>query len=319
VPGVGSSGEKAGVATITEVEEQQIEHANASGRTPVVFIHGLWLLPSSWDRWAKVFDGAGYAPLTPAWPDDPNTVEEAKAHPEVFAHKTIGEVADHFCDVLGKLTTKPAVIGHSFGGLLTQIIAGRGFAAASVAIDPAPFRGMLPLPISALRSARPVLGNPANRNRAVPLTYEQFRYAFANAVSEDEAIELYNTFAVPASGVPLFQAALANLNPWTEAKVDTKNDGCGPLLIISGERDHTVPWAIANASFQQQQFNKGVTEIIEMPNRGHALTIDSGWRKSPIPPSASSSDSCSRRRARLSGQSRDLDPRGDHVNSKVRP
>jgi pimeloyl-ACP methyl ester carboxylesterase len=171
------------------------------------------------------------------------------------------------------------VIGHSFGGLLTQIIAGRGLAAASVAIDPAPFRGVLPLPISSLRSARPVLGNPANRSRAVPLTYEQFRYGFANAVSEDEAKQLYDEFAVPAPGAPLFQAATANLNPWTEAKVDTKNPERGPLLIISGEKDHTVPWAIANASYKRQKHNEGVTEIAEIQGRGHALTIDSGWRE----------------------------------------
>jgi non-heme chloroperoxidase len=150
---------------------------------------------------------------------------------------------------------------------------------ASVAVDPAPFRGVLPLPISALKSGFPVLGNPANRERAVPLTYDQFRYAFANAVSEAEAKDLYEQFAVPTPGKPLFQAAVANLNPWTEAKVDTKNPDRGPLLIISGEKDHTIPWAIANASFQQQQDNSGVTEITEMKGRGHALTIDSGWRE----------------------------------------
>jgi non-heme chloroperoxidase len=150
---------------------------------------------------------------------------------------------------------------------------------ATVAVDPAPFRGVLPLPLSALKSAWPVLGNPANRNRAVPLTFEQFRFGFANAVSEAEARELYDTFAVPASGAPLFQAATANLNPWTEAKVDTENPERGPLLIVSGEKDNTVPWAIANASFKQQQHNPGVTEIVEMKNRGHGLTIDSGWRE----------------------------------------
>ncbi|HTE62717.1 MAG TPA: alpha/beta hydrolase [Solirubrobacteraceae bacterium] len=268
-----------GEPKITGHEVEQIERANASGLVPVVFVHGLWLLPSSWDRWAAVFEEAGFAALTPGWPDDPETVEEANAHPEVFAHKTVGQVADHFDQIIRRLERKPAIVGHSFGGLLTQILAGRGLAAASVAIDPAPFRGVLPLPISALKSSRPVLGNPANRNRAVPLTYEQFRYAFANAVSEDEAKELYETFAVPASGAPLFQAATANLNPWTEAKVDTDNPDRGPLLIISGEKDHTVPWSIANASFKKQERNDGVTEIVEVPDRGHALTIDSGWRE----------------------------------------
>jgi pimeloyl-ACP methyl ester carboxylesterase len=176
------------------------------------------------------------------------------------------------------LDRKPAVVGHSFGGLMTQILAGRGLSAASVAIDPAPFRGVLPLPISSLRASSPVLSNPLNRGRAVPLTYEQFRYAFANAVSEDEAKQLYETFAVPAPGEPLFQAAAANINPWTEAKVDTKNPDRGPLLILDGELDNTVPWAIANASYNRQKRNEGVTEIQKIPGRGHSLTIDSGWR-----------------------------------------
>jgi non-heme chloroperoxidase len=265
--------------SVTASETEQVQRANESGLQPVVFIHGLWLLPSSWDRWAAVFEEAGYTAVTPGWPDDPDTVEQANAHPEVFARKSVGQVADHLADVIGKLDKKPAVIGHSFGGLLTQIVAGRGLAAASVAIDPAPFRGVLPLPISALKSASPVLTNPANRNRAVPLTYEQFRFGFANAVSEDEAKQLYDAYAVPASGAPLFQAATANLNPWTEAKVNSKNPERGPLLIVSGEKDNTVPWAIANASYKKQRRNEGVTEIVEMKNRGHALTIDSGWRE----------------------------------------
>jgi pimeloyl-ACP methyl ester carboxylesterase len=265
-------------ATLSEHETAQVERANAFGLTPVMFLHGLWLLPSSWDRWAEVFETAGYVALTPGWPDDPETVAEANEHPEVFAGKSIGEVADHFAAVAGALAVKPAVIGHSFGGLLAQILAGRGVAAVTVAVDPAPFRGVLPLPISALRSASPALTNPANRHRAVPLTYDQFRYSFANAVSEDEAQQLYETFAVPASGLPLFQAAAANFNPWTEAKVDTGNPDRGPLLLLSGEKDHTVPWAITNASYKQQQDNNAVTEITEMPGRGHALTIDHGWR-----------------------------------------
>ena len=267
------------MGTIPEHEAQQVQQANASGRTPVVFVHGLWLLPSSWDRWAKLFDEAGYAPLTPGWPDDPETVEEANAEPDVFARKTVGQVADHVADIIGRLNTKPAVIGHSFGGLLTQIVAGRGLSAVSVAIDPAPFRGVLPLPFSALKSSSPVLGNPANRNRAVPLTYDQFRFAFVNAVDEAEAKELYAEFAVPAAGAPLFQAATANLNPWTEAKVDTRNPDRGPLLIISGEKDNTVPWSIANASYKRQSRNEGVTEVVEIPGRGHSLTIDGGWRE----------------------------------------
>jgi pimeloyl-ACP methyl ester carboxylesterase len=260
-------------------ETEQIARANASGERPVVFVHGLWLLASSWERWAEVFEGAGYVSVLADWPDDPETVDEAREHPKVLADKSIGEIADHVAAVIGDLTRKPAVIGHSFGGLLTQIIAGRGLSAASVAVDPAPFRGVLPLPLSALKSGAPVLGNPLNRHRAVPLTYDQFRYAFANAVSPDEAKELHEQFAVPGSGAPIFQAAAANLNPWTEAKVDVDYPDRGPLLIISGEEDHTVPPAIAHASYKQYKDNPGVTEIADIPHRGHSLTVDSGWRE----------------------------------------
>jgi non-heme chloroperoxidase len=261
----------------TTNEQQQIDRANTSGLQPVVFVHGLWLLSSSWDSWRQLFEEQGYTTLAPGWPDDPDTVEEAKRDPEVFAHKRIKQVSDHYVDAIGQLKRKPAVIGHSFGGLIAQKVAGEGVAAVTVAIDPAPFRGVLPLPLSALKSSSAVLGNPLNYTRAVPLTYEQFRYAFANAVDESEAHELYEKYSVPGSGVPIFQAATANLNPWTEAQVDTKNPERGPLLIISGEYDHTVPWAIAHASYKQQEKNPGVTEIHEIPGRGHSLTIDHGW------------------------------------------
>jgi non-heme chloroperoxidase len=263
---------------VTGREIEQVERANATGLMPVVFVHGLWLLPNSWDRWVTLFEEAGYVALTPGWPDDPQTVADAKAHPDVFAHKDIGDVADYQDEIIRLLDRKPAVIGHSFGGLMTQILAGRGLATVSVAMDPAPFRGVLPLPISSLRSGAPVLKNPANYHRAVPLTYEEFRYAFANAVSEDEAKELYAAYSVPGSGTPLFQAATANLNPWTEAKVDTKNPERGPLLIIVGDKDNTVPPAVAKAAYERQQRNEGVTEYVEIPGRGHALTIDNGWR-----------------------------------------
>jgi len=271
------SREEAGAAPATSHEAEQVARANDSGKVPVVFVHGLWLLPSSWDPWAELFEEKGFVALTPGWPDDPDTVEEANAHPEVFADKHIGQIADHFDAVVRGLERKPIVIGHSFGGLLAQILAGRGLAEVCIAIDPAPFRGVLPLPFSALKSAAPVLGNPANRHRAVPLSYEQFRYAFANALEEDEAKELFERCAVPGPGAPLFQAAAANLNPLTEAKVDTHNPDRGPLLIVCGEKDHTVPWAIANAAYKRQAGNPGVTEIIEIPGRGHSLTIDSGW------------------------------------------
>jgi pimeloyl-ACP methyl ester carboxylesterase len=266
-------------STVTDHERAQVDRANATDATPVVFVHGLWLLPSSWERWAGLFEEAGYVAVSPGWPGDPETVEQANEQPEVLARKGVGEVADHFEAVISGLEHRPAVIGHSFGGLLTEILAGRGLAAVSVAISPAPFRGVLPLPISALRSSQPVLKNPKNVNRAVPLTYEQFRYAFANAVPEDEARALYEDYSVPGPGKPIFQAAAANLNPWTEAKVDTRNPERGPMLIVSSDRDHTVPPAIAKASFKKERKNPGVTEYVELQGRGHALTIDAGWRE----------------------------------------
>jgi pimeloyl-ACP methyl ester carboxylesterase len=265
--------------TITAREAEQIDRANASGKTPVVFIHGLWLLPSSWDNWAGFFDEAGYAPVKPVWPDDPDTVEQARANPDVLAGKTLGQVADHTAEVIGALDKKPAVMGHSTGGLLAQIIADRGLSAATVAIDPGPFRGVLPLPFSALKSASPVLKNPLNRGRAITLTLDQFKYGWGTALSDEEAKQLYETYHVAAPGVALMQMANANLNPFTEAKLDPKNPNRGPLLIIDGEKDHTVPWAIANASYKKQKHNEAVTEIEQIPNRGHSLTIDSGWRE----------------------------------------
>jgi pimeloyl-ACP methyl ester carboxylesterase len=266
-----------GSPTLNQRERTEVERANASGHQPVVFVHGLWLLASSWDRWRRVFEDAGYATIAPGWPDDPETVEAARQDPDAFAHKMVQQVTDHYHDAIQQLEIAPAVVGHSFGGLIAQKLAGEGASVATVAIDPAPFRGVLPLPVSSLKSAAPVLANPANVGRAVALTFEQFTYGWANALPEDEARQLYDEFHVAAAGVPLFQAAAANLNPFTEAKVDTKNPDRGPLLIISGEKDNTVPWAIANASFKRQQHNPGLTEIVELPDRGHSLVIDHGW------------------------------------------
>jgi pimeloyl-ACP methyl ester carboxylesterase len=263
----------------TAQELAEVERANSSGKQPVVFVHGLWLLDTSWDRWAVFFEAAGYAAVTPGWPDDPATVEEARANPDVFANKGIGDVAAYQQAIVEKLDRKPAVIGHSFGGLLVQMLAGRGLSAATVAIDPAPSRGVLPLPASALKASAAVLTNPANRHRAVALTFEQFKYGFANAVSDEEAHELYEKFHVAGSGVPIFQAAFANINPRTEVKADNLNPDRGPLLVISGEYDHQVPHAIAHATYERQRKNPGVTEFAELPGRGHSLTIDSGWQE----------------------------------------
>jgi pimeloyl-ACP methyl ester carboxylesterase len=267
------------MASISEREKRQIEAANASGNTPVVFVHGLWLLPSSWANWADFFERAGYAPLTPDWPGDPDTVEEARGNPDVLAKKTLEQIADHTTGIINALDQKPAVMGHSTGGLLAQMLAGRGLSRVTVAIDPGIFRGVLPLPVSTLKVAGPFLVNPLTRGRAITLTFDQFKYGWANALDEKEAKELYEMYHVAGSGLSLMQMGNANLNPWTQAKVDTKNPDRGPLLIIEGERDHTVPWAIANAAYKRQRRNPAVTEIVKIPNRGHALTIDHGWRE----------------------------------------
>jgi pimeloyl-ACP methyl ester carboxylesterase len=266
------------VSEPTAAELAEIERANSSGKQPVVFVHGLWLLDTSWDAWAAFFEESGYAAVTPGWPDDPATVEQAREDPDVFAGKGIGDVATYQQAIIERLDRKPAIVGHSFGGLLAQILAGRGLSAATVAIDPAPSRGVLPLPVSAIKASFTVLSNPANRNRAVALTFEQFQYGFANAVSEEEARQLYDKYHVAGSGVPIFQAAFANINPGTEAKADNLNAGRGPMLVISGEKDHQVPHAIAHATYERQRKNPGVTEFTEIPGRGHSLTIDGGWR-----------------------------------------
>jgi non-heme chloroperoxidase len=180
--------------TITLREQAEIDAANSSERQPVVFVHGLWVLSGSWDPWRAHFDEASYATLAPGWPDDPESVEEARSKPGPMAGKGAGEVTDHYAEVIGKLTRKPAIVGHSFGGFITQKLAGQGLSAVSVAIDPAPYRGVLPLPVAALKSSFPALKNPANRKGTVMLSYDQFRYGFGNVVSEDEAKQLYDTF-----------------------------------------------------------------------------------------------------------------------------
>jgi pimeloyl-ACP methyl ester carboxylesterase len=265
--------------TITPREAVEIDRVNASGRQPVVFVHGLWLLAESWDAWRTLFEEKGYAALAVDWPGDQADHASAHAHADSLSGVGVGQVADHVAEVIGRLDRAPIVIGHSFGGLLVQILAGRGLARATVSIDPAPSRGVLPLPFSALKASFPVLGNPANRKRTVTLSFDEFRYGFANAVDESEARRLYDTFHTPAPGRPLFQAATANLDPTTEAKVDKRTAARGPMLVISGEKDHIVPWALANAAFKQQRKNAhAATEIVEIPGVGHSLVIDSGWR-----------------------------------------
>ncbi|SFQ65483.1 Lysophospholipase, alpha-beta hydrolase superfamily [Roseivivax halotolerans] len=264
---------------LSQRERKEIDAANASGRQPVLFVHGLWLLASSWQPWTEMVAAAGYAPVCADWPGDPITPDAARANPQALAGTSIGTILSHLEALAGALHREPILIGHSMGGLLVQMLAARIGAAATVAISPAPFRGVLPLPVSALRSAFPVLANPLNIRRAVQLTPAQFRYGFANTLTEAESNRLYEEHHVPAPGRPLFQAGLANLNPWTEARVPRRDAQRGPLLIIAAERDNTVPATVSRAAYRIQTRDTSVTELVTLPDAGHSLVIDSGWER----------------------------------------
>jgi pimeloyl-ACP methyl ester carboxylesterase len=248
-----------------------------TNQTPVVFIHGLWLHASSWQSWADLFAREGYQPLTPGWPGDSATVAESRDNPESIADYGVDDVVDHYAAIIAELPASPILVGHSFGGMIAQKLLGQDLAAAAVAIDAAQIKGVLPLPLSALRATLPVFKNPANKHKAVTLTPEQFRYAFGNALSEDESDALYQRWTIPAPGRPLFESAGANFNPHASTKVDTHNSSRGPLLLISGGKDHTVPESVVRATVAQYRHSEAVTDLIDFPDRGHSLTIDSGW------------------------------------------
>jgi len=246
-------------------------------RTPVVFLHGLWLHATSWTPWLEVFRAAGYDPIAPGWPNEPDTVAQARELPDLVANTSIDDAAAHFTKVIDSLDTAPVLIGHSFGGLLAEKLLGQGIGVAAVAIDPAQIKGVLPLPLAQLRSAFPALGNPANLHRSVSLTRAQFRFAIGNAIAEEESDELFERWAIPAPARPLFQAATANFSRHSQAEVATGNATRGPLLLISGTADHTVPDVTTHATLRQYRHSTAVTELQQFQDRGHSLTIDSRW------------------------------------------
>jgi non-heme chloroperoxidase len=246
--------------------------------TPVVFIHGLWLHSTSWDPWQEFFKEAGYEPVAPGWPGDAATVEETRRDPAKVAGYGIDDVVEHYAQIIRSLDGKPVVIGHSFGGLIVQRLLGQDLASAAVAIDPAPIKGVLNLPVSALRVASIALRSPANRNLAVSLRADQFRYGFGNALPEKECAELYERWTIPSPGKPLFEAAAANFLPNSPAKVNVHNKARGPLLLTAGGKDHTVPRSIVTATRRLYHKSPAITDYVEFPDRGHSLTIDSGWR-----------------------------------------
>ncbi len=247
--------------------------------TPVVFVHGLWLHATSWDPWVDFFKEAGYVPTAPGWPGDGDTVADTRDHPDRIAGVGIEQVVEHYAGIIRALPAKPVVIGHSFGGLIVQRLLGQDLAAAAVAIDPAPIKGVLYLPPSALKVASVALRKPANRKAAVALTKEQFRYGFGNMLPAEESDDLYERCAIPSPGKPLFEAALANFTPGSPAKVNTRNKTRGPLLITAGGHDHTVPAAVSMATRRLYHRSPAITDLREFPDRGHSLTIDHGWRE----------------------------------------
>jgi pimeloyl-ACP methyl ester carboxylesterase len=245
---------------------------------PVVFIHGLWLHATSWSPWIEQFRDAGYEPLAPGWPNEPATVEDARAHPDEVANIGIDEITTHMAEIIDGLGDAPVIVGHSFGGLIAEKLLGEGRGKAAVAIDPAQIKGVLPLPLAQLRAGLPALGNPANIHKAVSLTQKEFRFGFGNAVSEEESDELFNRWTIPSPAKPLFQAAVANFSLHSPAKVETKREDRGPLLLISGTADHTVPDVVTRSTLKQYRDSTAVTELKQFEGRGHSLTIDSGWK-----------------------------------------
>jgi alpha-beta hydrolase superfamily lysophospholipase len=246
--------------------------------TPVVFVHGLWLHADSWGAWVDRFREAGYAPTAPGWPGE-GSIEETRQNPDLVAGHGIEDVVQHYTAHIRGLDAPPIVIGHSFGGLIAQRLLGQGVASAAVAIDAAPIKGVIYLPPSALRVASIALRDPRNRNRAVALTREQFRYGFGNALTQAESDELYDRWAIPSPGKPLFEAAAANVSPGSPAKIDTANASRGPLLLTAGGKDHTVPASITRATRKLYHRSPAVTDYREFPDRGHTLALDSGWRE----------------------------------------
>jgi non-heme chloroperoxidase len=247
--------------------------------TPVLLIHGLWIHSASWQNWMQAYQQAGYRPSAPGWPGDGASVAETRRNAAALANRGIEEITESYRRVIDGLEAAPVVIGHSFGGLIAQKLLAEGYARAAVAIDPGQIKGVKPVPLAQIRSGLPVLSRPGNKKRAVALTGKQFRYAFGNAVPQAESDELFERWAIPGPGRPLFEASSANFSKTSPAAVDTKKQDRGPLLIIGGGKDHTVPEKVAKAAYKLYAGSSAVTDYQSFPDRGHSLAFDHGWRE----------------------------------------
>jgi pimeloyl-ACP methyl ester carboxylesterase len=250
----------------------------ASG-PPIVLIHGLWLTPRSWEGWKERFETQGHQVLAPAWPRMQGDVEDVRRDPSALNGLGVTEIVDHYEELIRGLDRPPVIMGHSFGGLVTELLLDRGLGAAGVAISPAPVKGVLRLPPSQLRSAFPVLGNPANRNRTVELTPKQFHYGFTNTMAEDEAKAAYDRYQVPGPGRVIFQAAFANFNPRAVTKVDFHNDERPPLLVMGNDKDHTVPASVSKEAAKRLGKSKAVVDYKEFAGRPHFTAGAPGWEE----------------------------------------
>src|SRR6201985_2572356 len=256
-----------------------------SNRT-IVLIHGLWMTPLSWEHWVDRYQSRGHEVLAPAWPGLDGDIEQLRAEPSGMEHLGIGEIVDHYEAIIRELGEPPIIMGHSFGGAITEILLDRGLGAAGVGVDAAAVRGITKLPISTLRSAFPILKSPANGHRAVPITEDQFHYAFTNTLTAEASKPIYDRYAVPGAGRVLWQGALANFNPHSPLKVDFKNPERAPLLLIGGGVDHVVPAKVSRETAKKEGKAPAVTEFKEFPERSHYTVGQEGWEE----PAASASD-----------------------------
>jgi pimeloyl-ACP methyl ester carboxylesterase len=247
----------------------------------IVLIHGFWETPRSWEKWVERYESRGYRVLTPTYPGFEGEVEALREDPSPIEALTIPAIIEHIGSIIGELERPPIIIGHSAGGLLTQILLDHGYGAAGVAIDSVPAEGVKVVPVSQIRSLFPILKNPANRHKAVGFTPEQFHYAFTNTMSREESDEVYERYHIPASGRLVWVGATANFTPGhQENYVDFRNEERAPLLFIAGSEDNIMPPAVNQSNVKHYRHAKSITDYKEFAGRSHYSVIGhDGWEE----------------------------------------